>query len=172
MKKSKIARSTKKWHQIKKKKIFFAHQNRLKNRCLRVFFLICAYFTPLWPIFRIFICLSYFCIISVGGQNFSEAIFTQKMTRKKKKKFFFTDQIRLKNNCLRGFFLIWAHYTPLWPLLWIFICLSFFFIILLYGQNFSRAIFSPKMSPKNKKFFFFADQIRLKNKCLRELSLI
>ena len=151
VKKSKITRSTKKWAQIKKRKFFFADQNRLKNTCLRGFFLICAHYTPLWPILWIFICLSFFFIIYVGGQNCSEAIFTQKMTRKKQKNFLFADQIRLKNNCLRGFFLICAHYTPLWPLLWIFICLSFFFIISLYGQNFCEAIFTQKMTGN---FFF------------------
>ena len=88
VKQSKITRSTKKWPQIKKRKIFFADQNRLKNICLRGFFFIWAHYTPLWPILWIFICLSFFFIISVGGQNFSEAIFTQKMTRKKKKIFF------------------------------------------------------------------------------------
>ena len=34
----KMARSTKKWHQIKKKIFFFAEQNRLKNTCVRGFF--------------------------------------------------------------------------------------------------------------------------------------
>ena len=156
VKKSKITRSTKKWPQIKKKIFFFADQNRLKNTCLRGFFLICAHYTPLWPILWIFICLSFFFIISVGGQNFSEAIFTQKMTRKKKKKFFFADQIRLKNNCLRGLFFICAHYIPLWPLLWIFIVFHNFGPT----SKFFRGNFHPKNdSQKEKKIFFLATKL-------------
>ena len=65
---------------------------------------------------------------------------------KSKKKFFFADQNRLKNTCLRGFFLICAHYTPLSLLLWILICLRFFFIISLYSQNFYEAILTQKMT--------------------------
>ena len=120
VKKTKITRSTKKWPQIKKTKFFFADQISLKNSCLRGFFFICAHYTPLWPILWIFICLSFFFIIYVGGQNFSEAIFTQKMTRKKK--FFFSPTKLGWRTIVSVFFLICAHYTRLWPILWNLIC--------------------------------------------------
>ena len=86
-------------------------------------------------------------ILAYWGSNGISSEFSPKtMTRKREKNFFFADQIGLKNNCLRGVFLICAHYTPLSLLLWILICLRFFFIISLYSQNFYEAILTQKMT--------------------------
>ena len=136
-----------------------------------IFFYMCQLYPPLTNIVDFHLSQLFFHSFHEGSKFLRGTFHPKNDPQKKKNFFFFTEQIRLKNNCLRVFFLLWAHYTLLSPLLWISICLSFFFVKLLYGQKFSRAICNQKMSLKEKRIFF-ADQSRLKNKCLHELFLI